>query len=301
MNPQTHQFCNLDSIIEFINSLNKIQAPTDHEEMLINHIIGLLREQYFPFVEITPKLYLNVPPLLVGNPESRYIIVTHCDRKQENSSPLSVYNTSIRTVEGKLDNTVSLAVCLKLLLEMKPKNTSLLITTSEESKLFPQVEGLTNLQETGGRGFISFLEDYQKYLKDKYFICVDVRPLDRGRVRFKSTKRYMNLGDGLVLRTKEKRGNTVLINANQVLLNTIKACANRNNINLVEYEGSGITELGRGWERMLKPKDCLQDDYKIAWVQPPITHYHTKNEQMSYNDILSLSKIVQCLIATFDI
>ena len=292
--------CDLNSIIKFINSLNLIPSPTDGEGDLIMHITRLANAQNIPVQNITAKPYLRVPPILIGEPDAKYILVTHCDRVQENANPLNVWNNNIRNIEGKLDNTVSLAICLMLILEMKPKNTSLLITTSEESKLKPQMRGGNLLQGQGCRGFISFLEDNLENIHNENFICVDVRPLDRGGVlRTGETKKYINLGDGLVLRTREVRDN-VDISADTNLLNILKQCAINNNISITEFSGGGITELGRGWEKVLQPNGFIKADFHIAWLQPPLTHYHTAHEQMSGNDIIDLCKVIRWLINAFE-
>ncbi len=292
--------CNLNAIVNIINSLNLIPSPTDGEGNLIMHITGLANRQNIPVQTITPKPYLRVPPILIGEPDAKYIFVTHCDRVQENSNPLKVWDNNVLNVEGKLDNTVSLAVCLQLMLAIKPTNTSLLITTSEERRLNPQIEGGDPLQLQGGRGFISFLQDNYHNIQDKHFICIDVRPLDRGGVlKTGEIKKYINLGDGLVLRTREDRNN-VDISADINLVNTIKQCALHNNITLTEFSGDGITELGRGWEKVLKPRGFAPEDYHISWLQPPLTHYHTPHEQMSGKDIVNLCKVIKCLIESFE-
>jgi putative aminopeptidase FrvX len=292
--------CYLEAILEFINKLNQIPSPTDGEEKLIEYITRLCKDESVAVKSIMPKSFLKVAPILIGNPDAKYIFVTHCDRVQENANPLKVWNNNIQNVEGKLDNAVSLAVCLKLVLALKPQNSALLITTSEEGKLNPQIVGADPLQKTGGRGFISYLIDNLQFVKDKYFICLDVRPLDRGGVlKTGEKKKYINLGDGLVLRTSEEREN-VSISADTILLNIIKQCALHNDINLTEFAGSGITELGRGFERVLQPIGYPRHDYHIAWVQPPLTHYHTQFEQMSGNDIIDLCKVVKRLCEIFE-
>lgn len=293
--------CNWSDLVKLINTLNHTPSPTDGEEELITLISGLLEAQGIRHQRIAHQPYLNVPPLLVGNLDAKYILVTHCDRVQENPKPLTICNNSIKTVEGKLDNTVSLAVCLHLFMCLKPKNTSLLITTAEEGRLRPPIALAEDLQNTGGRGFISYLGENVQQIKDKYFICVDVRPLDRGGVlKTGETNKYLNLGDGLVLRTSEVRRNLALY-ADTHILNTIKACAIENHVRLTEFAGAGITELGRGWERVLNETPGFpQSDYRVAWLQPPITHYHTMHEQMAGIDILSLCKVIKCLIATFE-
>jgi hypothetical protein len=311
-----NQFCKLDSIIEFINSLNEIPSPTDREEDLLEHITELVNAINIPIQTITRKPYLNVPPVLVGNPDSKYILVTHCDRvikdkKDKKVRPLSEISPPVSfnyingTLEGKLDNTVSLAVCLYLMLERKPKNTSLLITTAEELSLNIENPPSGNLHKKGGRGFISFLQDNIDLLKWKQFICVDVRPVDRGGgVWFQALNRRMNIGDGLVLRLEEHRpliGR--ILNADNELVDQIRTCATEQNVNLIDFTGpEGTTELGRGWEKLLHRKDIdfPRPDYHIAWVQPPIRDYHTSHEKMSGNDVVSLCKVIHCLISTFE-
>ena len=297
--------CDLNSIINFTNCLNHIPSPTDGEDDLIMHITGLANEQNIPVQTITKKPYLEFPPILIGDPDAKFILVTHCDRKQENPAPLTEFNDAIKKLEGKLDNTISLAICLSLIMKIKPLNTSLLITTSEEGPLNPQVPNAGYLQKTGGRGLISFLEHNNQHIKDKFFICVDVRPLDNNNV-FLEAGVPMQLGDGLVLRVNEIR-KEVNISADPELLYTIRDCAIRNNINLVRYDcnqligqRTGITELGRGWERLLNRLEFPEKDYHIAWLQPPILNYHTTHEQMSGKDIVSLSKVIKCFIESFE-
>lgn len=303
MKNQLDDFCTLDAIVKFIDDLNQIPSPTDGEGNLLEYITGLVNG-HLSIHSITPKSYLTVPPILVGNPDSKYILVAHCDRVQENSAPLNVWSNNIRNVEGKLDNTVSLAVCLRLVLELKPKNTCLLITTSEESALIPQVVGGNPLQRTGGRGFISYLEDHLPQIKNKYFICVDVRPLDKGDVYILPSN-PMNLGEGLVLRLEEHRivsGNDIcIVKADNSLVKLIRDCAARNNVTLVDFYGPrGISEIGRGWEALLNPNHVPQVDYHVAWIQPPMRDYHTIHEKMSGNDIVDLCKVIQCLIESFE-
>lgn len=294
--------CDLKEIIYFINQINQIPSPTDDENKLIDHISKLCANNGIRVTPISQKPFLRVAPILIGNPDAKYIFVTHCDRVQENPNPLNVWNNNIQNVEGKLDNVVSLAVCLKLMLALKPQNTALLITTSEEGPLNPQIIGGNALQQTGGRGFISYLKDNLQFVQDKNYICVDVRPLDRGGVlKTGENKKYINLGDGLVLRTRELRvKENVDISADLHLVNTIKKCALQNYITLTDFIGGGITELGRGWEKVLQPNGFLKQNYHIAWVQPPLTHYHTQREQMSGNDIVDLCKVVKCLSETFE-
>ena len=297
--------CELNSIIHLINNLNFISSPTDGEGDLIKHIASLAVAQNISVQTIKPKPYLKVAPILIGAPDAKFILVTHCDRKQENPAPLTEFNDAIKKLEGKLDNTISLAICLSLIMKIKPLNTSLLITTSEEGQLNPPVPNAGYLQGTGGRGLISFLEHNKQHIKDKFFICVDVRPLDNNSI-FLETGVQMQLGDGLVLRINEIR-NGVNISADPELLYTIRDCAIRNNINLVRYDcnrlngqRTGITELGRGWERLLNRLGFPITDYHIAWLQPPILKYHTKHEQMSGKDIVALCKVIKCLIETFE-
>jgi hypothetical protein len=302
METQQYQSCQVAALINDINSLNSIASPTDGEEHFIEYIANLIQDAGIHFERITPKQYLKVSPLLIGNPNAKYILVAHCDRyiDTENPEPLAVCNNFIKTVEGKLDNTVSLSVCVKLMMELKPQNTSLLVTTGEEGRRIPQIPGGDPLQRQGGRGFISYLQDNYALIQDKYFICIDVRPLDRGGVLKKGkTKKFINLGDGLVLRTREVRDN-VDISTDIHLLNTVKQCALHNNITLTEFSGAGITELGRGWEKVLQPNGYPVQNYHVAWVQPPITQYHTKHEQMSGNDIVDLCKVIYCLIESFE-
>lgn len=314
MKTPVKQFCKQDSIIEFINSLNEIPSPTDGEEKLIEHIIELVTGHNIPITLITPKPYLGVRPILVGNPDSKYILVTHCDRvikdKKDNKvrplceiSPPLNYNDLNSMFEGKLDNTVSLAVCLLLMFEIKPKNTSLLITTAEE---LPLIENLPagNLHTKGGRGFISYLMDNTQKIKCKSFICIDVRPLDKGDVFIKPNDQ-MDLGDGLVLRLEEHRSangiDRCIVKADDFLVDKIRDCAANNNVTLVDFHGpKGTTEIGRGWEMFLEPIPFPQADYHVAWIQPPIRDYHTTHEKMSGNDIVSLCKVIHCLISTFD-
>lgn len=308
MKNQLDQFCQLDSIVDLINSLNLVPSPTDGEERLVDYITGLVRAENMPVQTITPRQYLRVPPVWVGIPNAKYVLVTHCDRviKDKNNkvkplnepSPPLIFNNTEGTLDGKLDNTVSLAVCLLLMLEIQPKNTTLLITTGEEGRLEPPIYNVGPLQNTGGRGLISYLEDNIRHIKEKYFICVDVRPLDKGDV-FIAPNNLMKIGDGLVLRLSEIRAN-VNLNADPTLLNAIRDCSNNTRTNLVEYRGRGITELGRGWEKVLQPDGYPVQNYHVAWVQPPITQYHTKHEQMSGKDIVDLCKVIKCLIGSFE-
>lgn len=284
------------TVIEWINELNIIPSPTDGENQLLEKIIHAAEDGGLPVLSITEKPFLKVPPVLIGNPDSKYILITHFDRVQENANPLYVCNNSIRTVEGKLDNTVSLAICLKLMIELKPQNTNLLITTGEENKLDAAIICNDPLGNTGGRGFISYLLDILLLVRDKYFIDIDVRPLDRGGVlKQGETRKYLNLGEGLVIRTDENR-DKLDIHADEHLLATIRHCAAENHVTLTDYAGPGITELGRGWEKVLQPAGYAKEDYHITWIQPPITHYHTPFEQMSGNDIELLIKLVRALI-----
>jgi len=313
--------CDLDSIINDINILNRISSPTDGEGDLIKYITGLAIAQDIHVVEtFNPESYLEYlkePPILIGNPDAKYILVTHCDRVVRDltsnkikplcyGTPKLENNNGILT--GKLDNSVSLAVCLSIILKLKPLNTSLLITTAEElplQNLNPPLHNDLNLHSKGGRGFISYL-DYLKYnnqekkIKEKGFICIDVRPLHNEDV-FKTPGNLMALGDGLVLRLEEHRKvNRIykrILNADLNLVNIIRGCAADNNVTLVDFRGpKGTTEVGRGWEMFLKKIHFPPEDYHVFWIQPPITNYHTLHEQMSGNDIIALYQIMKCLI-----
>lgn len=315
MKTKPKPFCKLDSIIEFLDSFNEIPSPTEGEEHLIKHVTVLANNNNIPVQTITRKPYLKVPPILVGNPDSAFILVTHCDRvtkdlKDKKVRPLSeispslIFNNLNGNYEGKLDNTVSLAVCLYLMFELKPKNTSLLITTAEELPLNVENPPAGNLHTKGGRGFISYLMDNTQKIKRRNFICIDVRPLDKGDVYIKPND-PMELGDGLVLRLEEHRSvngiDRCIVKADDLLVDKIRDCAANNNVTLIDFHGpKGTTEIGRGWEMFLKPIPFPKRDYHVAWIQPPIMDYHTTNEKMSGNDIVSLCKIIHCLISTFE-
>lgn len=319
MTTKKNQICLLDNIINDVNNLNAIASPTDAEEKLIDFIVGRLQGVGISYHRISPRPYLRVPPLLIGNPDAKYVLVTHCDRVikindkveplHETSQPI-IFNDFDSTLIGKLDNTVSLSICLKLMYETLPKNTSLLVTTAEEC-------GLRNISEDeklllkndkkhqkGGRGLISYLEDNVKDIEKKKFICVDVRPLDNGNV-FINPGIPMQLGDGLVLRLEEHRKKNgkydLILEADQELVGQIRTCAANINVSLIDFHGpKGTTELGRGWEKLLQPKNISSSDYQVAWIQPPIEHYHTTHEQMSSNDVINLCKMINCLINKFE-
>lgn len=308
--------CDFDSIIALVNELNKIPSPTDGEEKLIEYIAGLASEMHIPVQTISEKPYVRVAPILIGNPNAKYILVTHCDRVvrynaggglvplMEPSPPID-FNAVNNTLTGKLDNTVSLAVCLKLLLELNMENTGLLVTTAEEKRLELAVgEALAGeFHTTGGRGFCSYLQYYLSQIKHKQFICVDVRRVDdEAGVWNPAESRRMILGDGLVLRLEEHRQHTGrILSADTVLVNHIRGCTGEQNVNLVDFYGpAGTTELGRGWEKVLQRAGFAEEDYHVAWIQPPITHYHTAHEQMSGTDILHLCWLIRCLIQKFE-
>lgn len=292
-----HFSCN-SSVFENINYLNSIPSPTDQEQDLLIRIEKILKDNDIMTNRIEPKPFLNVSPVLVGNLDAKNIFVVHCDRIQENPEPLHFNGSQSQFANGKLDNTVSLSVCLHLFLASKPQKSSLLITTSEEGKYSNTTEDLGPIAQKGGRGFISFLKDYRFKIRNSNFICVDVRPINKNDV-YISPGNLMKLGDGLVLRTREKRGKVNLL-ADLNLLDFIRNCMKENDVNFVEFDGGGTTELGRGWEMELFPTGFPQNDFHVAWIQPPISDYHTTHEKMAKNDILSLFKVIENLISKFE-
>ncbi len=292
----SHMELDKEELKNFIKGLNSIPSLTDKEERLIECISQWCKAHELPTQRCGNRKLAKVAPLYIGDPDAKYVFVTHCDRTVENKKLTEPGNEEI---QGKLDNTASLALCLILFRRYlhKALDIALLITTAEERAD----------NQKGGRGFIDYLDfaknnyaqDFESFMDKKRFICIDVRPLDKNGV-LKADRSPMNLGDGIVLRLKEARENRVILEADPSLIAIIRQCANATRETLVDFGGEvipkGITELGRGWEKYLEKERLSPCKYHIAWIQPPIRNCETENERMSFRDLSSLWNILEYFV-----
>jgi hypothetical protein len=289
----------LAEIASIINDLNSIPSPTDGEGRLIQHIIDkYVRPGGLDYCRGEGADYLAEPYLLIGDKEAKYLLVTHCDRVNENTRLEFDYLRYVngrpvneeRKLTGKLDNSSCLAVGLYFMLTRQAipgSDVALLVTTSEEGP--PQGRALAATFPHGGRGFIHFLDNNRSAISRHCFICLDVRPIPMEELPL------VQLGSGLVLRLAEYRGGQHLVNADPDLLTLLKGCAQQNGIRTTDFEGTrGITEIGRGYE-FIRDHGLPGLDYRVAWIQPPIEDYHTTNERMSGTDLVRLYNILMCI------
>ncbi len=290
----------LKQILDFCDILNEIPSETDKEDRLLGYIAELLLNKGLPITWIeTDHRFCSQRQLWVGNPKADVVFVTHCDRAyttypEDGQGPI---NEEGDILIGKFDNTISLAVALLQIIDKYPqnyKNFAVLITTSEES-------GRKTRHGHGGRGFCEFL--YQLISSelphfgalDSYlFICLDVRPI-KGGDRYYPGNRSLRLGNGLVLRTLEARLDLV---ANEDFVNTVLDISE--NVPLNIFRGGGITEIGRGYEKVILRNNISKERYKIAWIQLPIDNYHTTQEKIKKEDVVSYIRLLELVIKNFD-
>ena len=283
----------LELYIDLLKDINNIPAPTDGETKLLEYLKDLCNIKNIPFQTVGTGLFNNIPSLLTGK-ESNHILVIHSDRVSENRN-LTIEKENLI---GKLDNSLSLSVCLQQILNDPLNfNLSILITTSEEG---PDKHG--NFDH-GGRGFCDYLTDILTKLgideiSKKYFYCIDTRPLNDYDYYedVNGEKKSFNEILGLVIRTSERN----MLFVNSQLKKLIIDIANENNIPIFYFPynnefGSGITELGRGWGKVLSKEMINSENYKISWIQIPVLNNHSINESTRISNIIYLFELLEKL------
>lgn len=89
-----------------------------------------------------------------------------------------------------------------------------------------------------------------------------------------------------------KKKNALILSADLELIDKIKVISKNHKIPFKIFRGGGITELGRGWEKVLKPNGIPEHRIHNLWIQPPIKYYHTDKEKMHINDIKNLILLI---------
>jgi len=297
----------LDEVLALTDGLNGIPAPTDGEGDLLRRIERELAGTGLPVRTVGSSAWTAVPSLWVGDDGATTVLVVHGDRINEDGAALAKAGSGV--LRGKCDNTPSLAVAVAAMRRAalcgRRPAVALLVTTAEESRPAPKADGPSVDEQGrplhGGRGFIGFLEvrrstlgsRFVEWLRGRRFLCIDVRPLDKGDTKHPDG-RPVELGEGLVVRLREEISD---LDADETMVRHLRDLAAAGGVEVVDFRGGGRTEVGRAWHSLLKGAGVRRDVYRAGWLQMPIRDYHTPGERMHEDDVRRLQWMVEGLVA----